>query len=329
MVKESEFKPAWWLRSPHLQTMWSTLFRRLGKLVVNRERFDLNDGDFVDLDWVGLDNQGPIILVLHGMGGSINSPYANGILQAIVSQGWCGVLMHFRGCSGEPNRLPRYYHSGETQDVAEVVSALAKRYPGIPIAAIGYSLGGNVLLKWLGETREANPLKAAVAVSVPFVLDIAAKRVSEGFCRIYQWTMLRDLRKQIIKKFVLIPPPFDLSKLAQLRNFHEFDSYFTAPLHGFKDASDFYEQCSSKQFLKYIKVPTLILHASDDPLLAKDIMFDNQDLSEHVVIELSQYGGHVGFISGNIPLWPEYWLEKRIPEYLKDALSSSESKKEI
>src|SRR5580704_6495536 len=165
----NEFKPAWWLPNSHLQTLWPAIFRsNIKKVALERERLELPDGDFIDLDWLDRQKTGPLILILHGFEGSIESHYAKGMLCSINQQGWRGVFMHFRGCSGEPNRLPRGYHSGETNDLHYVIQILQQREPDIDLAAIGYSLGGNVLLKWLGETGLENPLKAAIAISVPF-----------------------------------------------------------------------------------------------------------------------------------------------------------------
>lgn len=320
MIRRSQFKPAWWLKSRHFQTLWPTFFRRKLKLKTKRERLELADGDFIDLNWIGKEGA-PIVLVLHGLCGSLESPYAQGIMHKIREQGWHGVLMHFRGCSGEPNRLARCYHSGETGDLSAIIDIIHKRYPRTPLVAVGYSLGGNVLLKWLGETQHNNPLSAAVAVSVPFELNISASVVNQGISRIYQWGLLRDLRKMIEKKFKHMPvPPISLDNLNTLRNFHQFDSHVTAPLHGFKDALDYYQKCSIRQYLKHITVPTLILHALDDPLFVKNIMFEDHELSSHLTLELAECGGHVGFIAGNIPFWPEYWLEKRIPEFFNEIL---------
>src|SRR3990167_580396 len=177
----NQFKPAWWLPNSHLQTLWPAICRKRKKLSLQRERFELPDGDFIDLDWLKKDQSGPLVLILHGFEGSVESHYAAGILQTLNRKGWRGVFMHFRGCSGEHNRLPRGYHSGDTHDVRYVIQTIRKREPKTPIAAVGYSLGGNVLLKWLGETGEQNPLKAAIAISVPFELHKAAARIQQGF----------------------------------------------------------------------------------------------------------------------------------------------------
>ena len=179
MITTSAFRPAWWLRGPHLQTLYPSLFRRRAHPVLQRERLELADGDFIDLDWCG-DSNGPVVLVLHGLEGSLQSHYTGGILQALAASGYRAVLMYFRGCSGEPNRLARSYHSGETGDLATVVQHITRQHPDTPLAVIGYSLGGNVLLKWLGETGGRDGLATAVAVSVPFDLDLAAIHLENG-----------------------------------------------------------------------------------------------------------------------------------------------------
>ncbi|MCZ6925322.1 MAG: hydrolase [Rickettsia endosymbiont of Ixodes persulcatus] len=317
MIQKSLFKPSWWMTNAHLQTIWQTFFRRQPEVSTQRERLLLPDGDFVDLDWAGYEEDAPIVLVLHGIAGSVESPYAKGMLRAIVDHGWCGIFMHFRGCSGEPNKLPRGYHSGETTDLASVVSELQERYPGKPIAAIGFSMGGNVLLKWLGETGAKNPLAAAVAVSVPFELEKAANHINKGLFRLYQWWLLRDLREVLIKKFKKIKPPVGMGDLSKINSFWDLDNKITAPLHGFTDAHDYYHKASSRQFLKQIEVPTLILHSSDDPFMEKNAIAEASELSPKLTLELSDFGGHVGFVAGT-PWKPTYWLEERIPQFLSE-----------
>lgn len=315
-MSELKFKPAWWLSNPHLQTLWPVFCRRSKKLSARRERIELNDGDFVDLDWVGGET-GPIVLILHGLEGSIQSSYVQGMLDTIAKQGWRGVCMHFRSCSGERNRLPRVYHSGETGDIAEVVNHLKKRELATPITAIGFSLGGNVLLKWLGETGQQNPLTAAIAVSVPFELTKAANKMNQGFSRIYQWKLLNSLCKKIKWKFQHQSAPFMMPTLKMLRTLRDFDDQITAPLHGFIDGEDYYTRSSSRQYLQYIKVPTLLLQAKDDPLVGDNSLPAQNELSASVKLELSEKGGHVGFITGRSPWKPVYWLDQRIPLFLQ------------
>jgi predicted alpha/beta-fold hydrolase len=286
-------------------------------LDARRERVELPDGDFLDVDWVG--RKGPIAVVLHGLQGSAESNYARGLLKQIEARGWRGVLMHFRGCSGVANRLSRTYHSGETTDFDWFVRELRRREPETPLTAVAYSLGGNVLLKWLGESRTDNPLKAAVAVSIPFELDAVADSIEVGFSRIYQWYLLRKLKKALYAKMAngSFDLPLSRTEIARLRTFREFDQAVTAPLHGFQSAQDYYERCSSRQFVERIETPTLVLHAADDPLMHSGIIPLPKERSAHVAFEISPSGGHVGFVSGRWPWSARYWLEDRIPRFLQ------------
>ena len=317
------FTAPWWLRNAHCQTIWPSLVRRAPKIVTTRERLELADGDFIDLNWISprhARSDTPIVIVLHGLGGSITSQYASGILRAIQQHGWRGVLMHFRGCSGEPNRLPRCYHAGETEDFNTLVTLLQQREPSAPLAAIGYSLGGNVLLKWLGERGAQAPLLAAVAVSVPFSLSVTGRRLNQGLSRLYQSYLLRSLRKVIRKKFTHPSFPVTHSDVAAVRTIWEYDNAVTAPLHGFSDADDYYAKSSSRQYLRHIAIPTLILHAADDPFMTEHAIPSQDELSASISFELSTHGGHVAFITGRYPWRPEYWLERRIPNFLATKL---------
>jgi hypothetical protein len=226
------------------------------------------------------------------------------------------VLLHFRGCSGEPNRLPRSYHSGETGDLRAVIAMLRRREPAVPLAAVGYSLGGNALLKWLGESGSRD-LACAVAVSVPFDLARAADRLERGLSRLYQWWFLRSLRASVLGKVRLGRLPATLSAVGELRTLRAFDDAVTAPLHGFTDAADYYGRSSSRQYLGGIAVPTLVLHARDDPFLSADAIPEPSELSACTRLELSAHGGHVGFVAGLLPWHARYWLEERIPAFLR------------
>ncbi|EKD70207.1 MAG: hypothetical protein ACD_46C00601G0004 [uncultured bacterium] len=318
-MKKNEFKPAWWLRNSHLQTLWPAVLRKpIKNLPIERERFELYDGDFVDLDWVGKDKTGPLVLILHGFEGSIESHYAKGMIQALDHNGWRSAFVHFRGCSGEPNRLPRSYHSGETNDIANVAAILHEREPDTKMAAIGYSLGGNILLKWLGETRKQNPLCAAIAISVPFELHKAACRIQKGFSRFYQWYFLKCLRERLLHKFQHVPSPINPEIITEVQTIMDFDEHYTAPLHGFSGVDDYYSRSSSRQYLRYIEVPTLLLHAKDDPFMTEDVIPNIDELSPTIKLEVSETGGHVGFVGGRYPWRPEYWLEKRVPDFIRD-----------
>ncbi len=323
MTPHTPFKPAWWLRNSHFQTIWPVLFRKRHKKALRliAERLELPDGDFLDLVWTGQENK-PIVLLLHGLEGSIHSHYAQGLLQSVTQQGWRGVLMHFRGCSGEPNRLARKYHSGETQDLAFVVNTIQSRFPKTPMAAIGISLGGNVLLKWLGETGVNNPLVAAIAISVPYELHKTAQRIQRGFSRFYQWHLLKCLLNRTIQKFQTQACPIDLNKIKTIQTISDFDDYVTAPLHGFSGKDEYYASASCKQYLIKIRVPTLLIHAKDDPFMTTDIIPSSDDLSDCITLEVTEKGGHVGFVSGSYPWKPQYWLDSRAPEFLKRFLGN-------
>lgn len=319
------FKPAWWLRSPHLQTLWPSLTR--GRLrsrpQMYRERLELTDGDFLDLDWMsracGHRSQHAIVLILHGLEGSSKSSYAWGMLRALQSAGFDPVVIHFRGCSGEPNRNSRSYHSGETSDIARVAAVLARRAPAL--AAVGFSLGGNVLLKWLGETGPNNPLTCATAISVPFRLDRCAQRLENGFSRLYQWTLMRSLRRSVSRKWHRQKCPyFVLSRVSRTRTFRQFDDEVTAPLHGFHNADDYYEKSSSEAFIPTITRQTLLIQAADDPFMYPDAIPDKRKLPPSVTLELSAFGGHVGFVGGLLPWRCEYWAETRTVRFLRAEL---------
>ena len=318
----SGFRAAWWLSSPHLQTVWPSLFRPRFEVSFERERLELEDGDFIDLDWTTRPG-GPRLLVLHGLEGCSQSHYVKGLSAAMHGMGWRVITMHYRGCSGEPNRLSRAYHSGETGDLWRVVRELRRREAHTPLCVAGYSLGGNVVLKWLGERGAEAEVDAAVAVSVPFLLDLAAARLTRGLSRLYQWYLLRLMRRKLLEKFRRWErPPVDISRHRSWRTMSAFDDAVTAPLHGFRGARDYYRCASARPYLGAIAVPTLILHARDDPLMSEAVIPDPEELSESTTLELSERGGHVGFIGGSSPAKAEYWLERRIPEYLSGLQSS-------
>jgi uncharacterized protein len=321
MICNSTFQPPWWLRNGHLQTLWPYLVRPRPRVATRRERLELPDGDFLDLDFT-LNETGPIVLVLHGLQGSTRSKYAAGLLQALSAYGYRAVLMHFRGCSGEPNRLPHSYHSGETRDPAFVIDWLHARFPHEPLAAIGFSLGGNALLKLLAEQGNSCRLKIAIAVSVPFLLHEGADQFNRGLSRLYRQYLLRSLVRSIMDKHkkIGLAGKINLDAIRGCSDFWIFDNEVTARLNGFKDVHDYYQRSSSRQYLHAIKTPTLIVHAEDDPFMTPKTPPTKNELSEHVTLELSKHGGHVGFVTGNNPFRMRYWLEERILSHLKDCL---------
>lgn len=323
MMVASRFQPAWWAHNAHLQTVWQSLFRLPPNPSIRRERLELDDGDFMDLDWVG-PGEGPLTLLLHGLEGSVDSRYAGGQLRRLASEGMRGVLMHFRGCSGEPNRLRRGYHSGVSDDLQRVIDHIRQSEPDTPLAVAGYSLGGNVLLKWLGENGDHAPVVTGVAVSIPFRLDRCADYIATGTSRIYNHYLMRRMRESYARKFAdRNDAPFPVSERGRLRHFRDFDDAITAPLHGFADAADYYRQASSFGYLDGIRRPCLILQARDDPFMPPDILPDESRLSDSTRLEISDHGGHVGFVTGRLPWRPTWWLEERITQHIRNAFDQA------
>ena len=319
-ILPGDFTPAWWLPGPHLQTLWSALVRRPPRVVMRRERVELPDGDFTDIDWAG--ESGPIVVILHGLQGSSRSPHVRGLMGVLRRHGFRGAVMHFRGCSGEPNRLPRTYHSGETGDLEHVVRRLRKQFPTAPLAAVGFSLGGNVLLKWLAERGADAEVAAAVAVSVPFRLGRVADRLERGFSRLYKRHFIADLHRTILRKFGSRPGTIDLDAMRRDWSFRGFDNRVTAPLHGFRDAEHYYAESSCRRYLRGVARPTLILHALDDPLMTRDIVPRANELSPSIRLECSVSGGHVGFVAGRTPWSARYWIEERILRFLATTIDT-------
>ncbi len=298
--------------------------RRQPRINYRRKRLELDDGDFLDLDWSGDPKKVPgIVLVLHGLEGCSRSHYVRGITAALNEAGHCVVAMHHRGCSGEPNRLTRGYHSGETGDLDYVVSFLKRDHPNVPLAVLGYSLGGNILLKWLGEDERDKPIHAAIAVSVPFELEVAAHELEIGFSKIYHRYLLQRMKASVQRKFDKRTAPVDLERLMQTKTFYDFDDLFTGPVHGFAGADDYYTRSSCRQFLSSIKRPCLIVHAEDDPFTRPEVVPSHRELSGSTVLLLSKRGGHAGFVHGSMPFTPRYWLERIIPAYLASKLTTN------
>jgi len=322
-LKNKLFKPATGLKNAHLQTLFPALFRRQFRPKVTIETFEFDDGDFVECYWhhkPSVDSDTPIVTLFHGLQGSFHSPYIQGMMHELHRAGFSSVLMHFRGCSGKANRLPRSYHSGDTGDAEAWINHLKNDYPHTPLYAAGYSLGGNMLLKLLGEQGSASPLSAAVSISAPMQLDISAKRMEIGFSKLYQYYLLQHLKASLRQKYrdhdmqSLIG--LDQKEIGKIKNFHVFDGAYTAPIHGFDSADDYYQKSSAKQFLKKIQTPTLIIQALDDPFMTDEILPEEAELSSSITIEVYPHGGHVGFVGGSL-LKPRYWLEERVVSYFE------------
>lgn len=311
-VAAADFRPAPLLAGRHLQTLLGGL-PSPHRPRVARERWELPDGDFVDIDW--LRPQGESwALVLPGLTGGLASAYAVRLLQRLARAGYRAGLLNYRGHSGTPNRLARGYHAGFTRDLDLVARALARRHgPGV---AAGYSLGGNLLLKWLGEAGAAAPLRAAAAASVPFELAPAALSLRAGPARVYDRYLLAGLRRYVRRKHARLPA---LPPLRSLRSIWDFDEQVTAPLHGFAGAADYYARTSCRPWLGRIRVPTLIVNARDDPFVPADTLPGPEELGAAVRLELARAGGHVGFLGRGPGLLPRFWLDSRLAEFLAPA----------
>lgn len=310
------FRPHPLLASPHVQTLLPALLRPMPQLALRIERWERPDGDFVNLGFCG-EGDGPRVILLHGLSGGFDSKYLRGFARRILALGWRAVVMEFRGAGPEPNRLPRYYHHGDTADLRDLVLRLREAEPASKLLAVGWSLGGNVLLKYLGEERAATALAGAVAVSVPFSIRDCAEHLRRGFARVYQNKMLWELKRNLRRKADTMPLPINLDRALASKDFFDYDNAVTAPLNGFADAEDYYARVASGQFLTAIQRPTLVIHAKDDPFMTPAIIPAAAQLSPQVTLELCEHGGHVGFVSAASNGLPNYWLEQCIPQFLK------------
>ncbi|MGB0722046.1 MAG: hydrolase [Gammaproteobacteria bacterium] len=319
-IRFSEFRPHPLLRGPHSQTVLPTFVRKRPDLPVRRERLETPDGDFVDLLHLDPAHGRPRAraIYLHGLGGGIGSHYSGPHIQALANAGFAVTFLYLRGGSGEPNRLDRAYHSGDTADLALLAQKLRARSPALPLVAVGISMGGNILLKYLGERGGDSLIDRAVAVSVPFDLADAADTLNRGFARFYQRHLMNGLLAQTRAKFNNRPAPFDLARLDQTHTLFEFDDRVTAPLNGFAGARDYYARCSSRQFIPAIRTPTVILHSMDDPFMTREAIPSGRKLPAGVVLELSKHGGHVGFIGPGVQ-GGRFWLDTRIVAALGEA----------
>lgn len=323
-IIKSAFRPPWWAKNRHVQTIWPRFLQRRKAVDLSWQRLELEDGDFVDLAWTPQPQKVKGIAVLfHGLEGSVKSHYANDMLSVLHQEGWRAVMMHFRGCSGESNRLPRAYHSGDTGDALSLLQHLEEKFPHLPKVGLGFSLGANMLLKLLGEHPGQSWLKGAVAISPPFRLANCSESISQGFSRFYQKYLLNSMCEKLLLKMQkidyrhLMQAPAE--KVKSLRSFYDFDQLITAPLHGFKSAEEYYQKCSAVEFSNKIQTPTLILHAKDDPFMNEAVVPMAEELSPSVTLELSDNGGHVGFLQGN-PWNSRVWLHERVPQFFQDII---------
>lgn len=310
------FKPHPWLKNPHIQTLWSRISQYKPQAKFEIEVLPTEDGDELDLAWLRTENSNedsPIVVIFHGLEGSACSAYADQLAQQVVQHGCDAVVMQFRSCSGRLNKTPIAYHSGAFEDPLHTLAHIKSKYPNRPIYAAGFSLGANMLINLLGRTQ--HPIQRAVAVCPPLDLATSSERMNKGFSRVYRNHLLNSLKQKTFAKLeqgmftgVLNLPE---RKLLSFRDFPQFDDYVTAPIHGFNGAEDYYHKCSGKQYLTHVTTPTLVIHAKDDPLLSDEVIPKTHELSSHILYELHQHGGHVGFITKENGK-PTPWLPGRI-----------------
>jgi len=318
VVEHTDYRAPWWLPGGHLQTIYARMLARRYTARYRRERWETPDGDFIDLDWLDAPSKEARLMVLfHGLEGYSGSHYALSLMSAAAERGWRGVVPHFRGCSGEANRLARSYHSGDSREIDWVLRRLKTEFPSSEIYVVGVSLGGNMLLKWLGEEGEAagTLVERAVAVSTPLDLAAAAGKLDRGIKKLlYTRHFLRSLRPRALAKIVDHDLTIDAAAIRASATFRQFDDLFTAPIHGFKDAQDYWTQSSSKPWLKNIKVPTLLINARNDPFLPESALPDPSEVSDAVALEFPRAGGHVGFVAGKFPGHID-WLPRRVMDF--------------
>jgi len=320
IVADSTYRAPWFLSNGHLQTLFPHLFRTVRGVSYQRERIDAPANDFLDLDWVRTGAR-RLAVVAHGLEGDSTRHYMLGMVRALSKRGWDAVAWNARGCSGQPNRSPRFTHSGATEDLQTVLSHVltTSNYSGI--ALLGFSLGGNLTLKYLGErSRRLDPrIKAAVAFSVPCDLRSGSIQLASAANRIYMRRFLVTLHDKIRALMKLLPGKIDDQAYEKMRTFKDFDDRYTAPLHGFKDAEDYWRQCSCKPYLKDIQIPTLLVNAQNDPFLAGPCYpIEEARQNRNLQLEIPVSGGHVGFVSFNHD--GEYWSETHAVSFLNASL---------
>ena len=315
-----------WLPGGHLQTLYASLLAPRPRIEFFRERWDTPDGDFIDLDWTETATNSaataPLVVLFHGLEGGSNSQYATALMAAVRDCGWRGVVTHFRGCSGEPNRLRRAYHSGDSSEIDWILRRLKHTSTATKMYAVGVSLGGNALLKWLGEKGAAANIviDAATAISAPVDLMASGDVLGSGINMIYTRNFLATLRHKTLAKLVHFPDLCDRKLMLASRTLREFDNVVTAPLHGYRDTDDYWTRASAKPLLSLIAVPTLMINALNDPFLPASALPSACEVSPAVTREFPPTGGHVGFVTGTFPGRLD-WMPHRVIEFFGGAVN--------
>lgn len=302
---ESRYRAPRWLPGSHAQTIVAAKLVPRPRLAYRRERWDTPDGDFIDVDFAlpePASDAAPVLVLFHGLEGCSRSHYALAVMRAAADRGWRGIVPHFRSCSGEPNRLPRAYHSGDSDEGDWILRAVAKRFSAAPLYAAGVSLGGNMLAKWLGERQEdARFVTAAASIGAPLDLAAGGAALNRGFNRVYERLFLATLKPKAIAKARRFPGSAKVEAIARARSLREFDDAFTAPVHGFRDADEYWRRASGKPWLRAVKVPHLVLNARNDPFVPAASLPTEREVSRFVHLEQPDSGGHVGFARGAPP----------------------------
>ncbi|GAD80595.1 hydrolase [Vibrio ezurae] len=316
----NRFSPHWSIQNPHIQTLMPRFIRRQPLFTPVWETLITTDDDFLDLAWSehwqapSAQNK-PLFILFHGLEGSFNSPYAHGLMHAFAKKGWLSVMMHFRGCSGKPNKQARAYHSGETEDARFFLQQIHQRFPNNPKVAVGISLGGNMLVNYLARYNEQPLVDEATVICAPLDLAVCSQRIEQGFSKLYQNYLLNSLKKHSLQKIELLKEAIgiDIETINNMQLLHQFDNAITAPLHGYIDAKDYYTRCSGLPRLNDIQIPTHIIHAKDDPFMTDEVI-PTFKLNSNLHYHLVNNGGHVGFIGGSIRS-PHFWLEMAVPSF--------------
>lgn len=320
------YQAPWWLPGGHFQTI-QPLARKGATPAYRRERWDTPDGDFIDLDWLPDGTRDvPLVVLFHGLEGSSRSHYARALMRAVALRGWRGVVPHFRGCSGEPNRLSRAYHSGDSEEIDWILHRLKRQAGHAPLLVAGVSLGGNALLKWLGErgSTASRVVDAAAAICPPLDLSISGHALGRGFNRIYTQHFLNTLKAKALHKLACHPGLFDAQRMRRARTLFEFDDVYTGPVHGFAGAADYWCRASSRPWLPRIHTPTLLLCAANDPFVPLEALPAAIELSAALTFECPAQGGHVGFATAR---WPGNldWLPQRVLHHFDSVLGHKTS----
>ncbi len=313
-----------WLPNGHAQTIYASLLAPRPHVSYRRERWETPDGDFIDVDRLYPQQSPepaqpvtvPLVVLFHGLEGSSHSHYALALMAAVSHRGWQGAVIHFRGCSGTPNRLPRAYHSGDSAEADWILQRVAAGQAGAPVYAVGVSLGGNVLLKWLGE--KAGSARAivtrAAAVSAPVDLMAAGEALGRGFNLVYARHFLRTMKAKSLAKLARFPGLYDAGRVRRARTLREFDDLVTAPIHGFAGVDDYWTRSSSKPWLRHIAVPTLMINARNDPFLPQTALPDRENVSPAVTLDFPGGGGHASFVCGRFPGSLD-WIPQRLLDF--------------